>query len=65
MLRVYGQRDGFQLVAQPHFSGSGALIQRVDDITVVFIDIYIKFFKSSQIVKLRRMCPGQLLHVGV
>ena len=42
--RVHGQHDGFHLVAKPCFSGSGALVQIADDITVVFIDIHIEFF---------------------
>lgn len=50
--------DLLEAVSQLHFLGRGVLLQRSDDLVVVFIDVLVEFMQSHQVVEFSRVVPG-------
>ena len=65
LLRVDCHCYRLQLVSQAKLPGVGALVQGVHHLGVVFVDVDVKLLKGGEVVELRAMGDGQLLHVDV
>ena len=52
-------------MSQTELPGVGALVQGVHHLGVVFVDVDVKLLKGGEVVELRAMGDGQLLHVDV
>ena len=65
LLRVNRHCDRLQFVTKSKLPGVRALVQGVHDLWEVFVDVDVKLLQGREVVELRTVGDGQLLHVYV